>query len=364
MESQLIINFLEELAPPSLQESYDNSGWIVKLGKTCNKALISLDCTPEVIEEARQLGCDLVIAHHPILFKGMKRLTEEHYTEIAIIQAIRSNISLYAIHTNLDNVLHNGINQALAQRIGLENLRILRPMKGHLCKLVIYSPKKETEQVERAMFEAGAGQIGNYSECSFLTNGTGSFTPNSLANPHSGNANQRSIVNENKIEVLVESWKLNQVLQAAKNAHPYEEVAYDVIQLENFHQEVGSGLIGSFPSPVPVQDFLARLKEVLSAQHLKFTAPTKSSIQHPALCGGAGSFLLNDAIRAGADAFLTADLKYHEYFDALGKLMCIDAGHYETEHHVAEHLSSLLKEKFPNFATLISQVNTNPVNYY
>lgn len=364
MESKSIIAFLEELAPPSLQENYDNSGWIVKLNNTCKKALISLDCTPEVVEEARQSDCDLIIAHHPIIFKGIKRLTEDHYTEKAIIQAIRSNISLYAIHTNLDNVLHNGINQALAQRLGLENLRVLRPIKGKLLKLLVYVPQKDTEQVEQAMFKAGAGQIGNYSECSFITNGTGSFTPNNFSNPFIGKPNQRSCVNENKIEVLVPDWKLTKVLEAAKNAHPYEEVAYDVIKLENMHQEVGSGLLGSFPNPIPVQELLAKIKTELSAQQLKFTAPTKSSIQHLALCGGAGSFLLNDAIRAGADAFITADLKYHEYFDALGKLMCIDAGHYETEHHVAEHLSSLLKEKFPNFATLISQVNTNPVNYY
>jgi dinuclear metal center YbgI/SA1388 family protein len=359
-----LIGFLEELAPTSLQEGYDNSGWIVKLNDDFGRALLSLDCTPEVVEEARQEGCDLIISHHPIVFKGLKRLTGQHYTEQAVIMAIQAGISLYAIHTNLDNVLYKGVNQSLAQRLGLERGHILRPMKGQLCKLSIFVPKENTTALEAALFAAGAGRIGNYADCSFLTQGLGSFKPIEGAEPRIGKLGARSFVEENRVEVLVENWRVNAVLQSARLAHPYEEMAYDLVSLENEHQCIGSGWIGFLPKAFPVQEFLDLLKKRLPANALKYTPPIKSSIEKVAICGGAGGFLLPDAIQAGADVLVTADFKYHEYFDAHGKIMVVDPGHYETEHHLPEHISALLKEKFPNFATLISQVNTNPVNYY
>lgn len=359
-----LTGFFEELAPSSLQEGYDNSGWIVRLSDSFNKALLSLDCTPEVVQEAKQEGCDLIISHHPIVFKGLKRLTGQHYAEQAVIMAVQGGISLYAIHTNLDNVLQKGVNQSLAQRIGLERGHILRPIKGQLSKLSIFVPKENTEALEAALFSQGAGRIGNYAECSFLTQGIGSFKPINEAQPTIGELGARSFVKENRVEVLVENWKVNEVLKSARQAHPYEEMAYDLVSLENEHQLIGSGWIGFLPKPLPIQEFLNLIKTSLPAPALKYTAPTKSSIEKVAICGGAGGFLLPDAIRAGADVFLTADMKYHEYFEAVGKIMIVDPGHYETEHHLAEHMSAVLKEKFPNFATLISQVNTNPVNYY
>lgn len=364
LQQNELIGFLDDLAPPSLQESYDNSGWIVKLSDSFKKALLSLDCTPEVVQEAQQEGCDLIISHHPIVFKGLKRLTGQHYTEQAVIMAVQGGISIYAIHTNLDNVLQNGVNQSLAQRLGLERGHVLRPLKGQLSKLSIFVPIENTETLEAALFAAGAGQIGNYADCSFLTQGLGSFKPQNEAQPTIGDLGARSFVNENRVEVLVENWKVNEVLKSARKAHPYEEMAYDLVLLENEHQFLGSGWIGFLPKALPVQEFLDLIKTNLPAHALKYTVPIKSSIEKVAICGGAGGFLLPDAIRAKADVFLTADFKYHEYFDAIGKIMVVDPGHYETEHHLAEHMSTLLKEKFPNFATLISQVNTNPVNYY
>jgi dinuclear metal center YbgI/SA1388 family protein len=361
---QPLIRFFEELAPSSLQEGYDNSGWIVKMGDSFSKALLSLDCTPEVVEEARQEGCDLIIAHHPIVFKGLKRLEGKHYAEEAVIKAIQGGISLYAIHTNLDNVLHRGVNQSLAQRLGLEKGQVLRPMKDQLFKLSIFVPEADTAKLETALFDAGAGRIGNYSDCSFLTQGLGSFQPAEGANPKIGAVGARSFIQENRVEVLVESWRINAVLHSARLAHPYEEMAYDLVKLENHHHFIGSGLVGFLPMALPIHEFLDCIKLQLKASVLKYTPPIKSAVQKIAVCGGAGGFLLPDAIRAGADVFITADFKYHEYFDAHGKIMVVDPGHYETEHHLATHMAALLKEKFPNFATLISRVNTNPVNYY
>jgi dinuclear metal center YbgI/SA1388 family protein len=356
--------FFEELAPSSLQEGYDNSGWIVRISNSFNKALLSLDCTPEVVQEAQQKGCDLIVSHHPIVFKGLKRLTGQHYTEQAVIMAIQAGISLYAIHTNLDNVLYKGVNQSLACRLGLEQGQILRPMKGQLCKLSIFVPVDNTAELEAALFAAGAGRIGNYSDCSFLTQGLGSFKPTQGAAPRIGELEKRSFVTENRVEVLVENWRVNEVLKSARLAHPYEEMAYDLVLLENEHQYIGSGWVGMLPQPLPIQVFFDLVKTQLKASILKYTPPLKSMVQKITICGGAGGFLLPDAIAAGADVLITADFKYHEYFDAHGKIMLVDPGHYETEHHIAEHMSALLKEKFPNFATLISQVNTNPVNYY
>ncbi len=353
---------IQNVAPQAYQESYDNTGWMVQLKESFNKALLTLDCTEAVVEEARQQGCDLIVAHHPLLFKGLKRLTTTHYVERSIISAVQHGISIYACHTNIDNVLHQGVNQEIARRLELEDCRILRPMRGVLYKLVVFVPQAHVEVVEKAMFEAGAGHMGAYDSCSFRSEGQGFFRALKGANPFVGETGERHKEAELRTEVLVEKHLSRVVIQAAKDAHPYEEMAYDLYPLQNTHAERGSGLVGRLKEPMELPDFLHWVKQKLELKVLKYTDPVKARIEKVALCGGSGSFLLPDAMQH-ADAFITGDLTYHQFFEALENILLIDAGHFETEQFTPYVFKQVLSEKFPNFAALISQVQTNPVNY-
>lgn len=358
-----IVRFLEEWAPPVLQESYDNSGLIVgDINQNISKVLISLDCTEEIIDEAIEKGAELIVSHHPIVFKGLKTFTGSNYVERTVMKAVRAGISLYAIHTNLDNV-KTGVNYELATALGCapESLEILRPKAELLDHIVVFSPAENAEEVKKTMHAAGAGAIGEYDECSFSTEGEGAFRPNSNAKPHIGSSGESEKVSEVRVEMICERWKSGAVISAAKQAHPYEEMAHYVTHLSNKDKTIGSGMIGTLSEGLSWEEFLDVIKKNLGATHVKHTKASGGKVEKVAVCGGSGSFLLGDAISKKADVFVTSDFKYHEFFDAEGKIIIADVGHYESEWRTSSLIANKLKGKFTNFAFLLASANTNPV---
>tara|TARA_B110000285_G_C15063370_1_gene583652 strand:+ start:407 stop:1525 length:1119 start_codon:yes stop_codon:yes gene_type:complete len=362
---QAIMDVLEQWAPPVLQESYDNSGLLVgDRTASIDGVLVSLDCTEAVVEEAARRGAGMIVSHHPIVFQGLKRLTGENHVERTVMAAIRHGIALYAIHTNLDNVA-DGVNQKLATAVGClpESLRILRPKPALLNQLVVYVPQEEAGRVQEALYAAGAGQIGAYDECGWSVQGQGTFRPLAGSNPTIGQQDMRSELNETRVEVVVETWKLSQVLAAMKEAHPYEEVAHSVWTLANISGEVGSGMIGELAEPMMEAAFLDQLKTNLGSGAIRHTDLCGKPIRKVAVCGGSGSFLLSDAIRSGADVFVTSDFKYHEFFGAEGRILIADVGHYESEWQTTHLIVSRLNNKFTNFAIHLAEANPNPIHY-
>jgi dinuclear metal center YbgI/SA1388 family protein len=358
-----VTDFLETIAPRSYQESYDNSGLITgQPDWTVTSALITLDCTEEVVEEAIREKCNLIVAHHPIVFKGLKKLTGQNYVERTVIKALKNDIAIYAIHTNLDSV-HQGVNKKIGDLLGLKNLKILSPRKDTLGKLTTFVPRQNTHEVLDALHKAGAGNIGHYKSCSFVSSGTGSFLPVEGAQPHLGEINKPEKTEEDRIEVIFPLHLEKPIISALKKSHPYEEVAFYLHRLENENQEVGSGMIGDLATPEEPIDFLKRLKNVMKAGCVRYTALGSKKIKKIAVCGGSGSFLLNKAISAGADLYISADFKYHEFFDAENKIIIADIGHYESEQFTKDLLMEVLREKFPTFAIIFSNSVTNPISY-
>jgi dinuclear metal center YbgI/SA1388 family protein len=358
-----ILRFFENWAPFSLAEDYDNVGLLVgKHEKEVTRVLVSLDATEEVVKEAREKGCQLLISHHPILFKGIKRLNGQNYVARSIETAIRDDIGLLAVHTNLDHI-QTGVNHKLGQVLGLRNLRVLRPLKNKLQKITVFVPAEQKEPLMQAMHQAGAGNIGNYSQCSFSTQGEGRFLPNDQANPVIGESGKAEKVEETRIEMILPAHSAGQVVQAMKKAHPYEEVAYFLSALENEWQEVGAGMLGELENPMPAAEYLQHIKTQLRVPVIRHTKGNGKPISRVAICGGSGFFLLQDAIAKGADLFLTADIKYHEFFDAESKILLADAGHFETEQFTSEWIMEKLSAQFPNIAVLLSETTTNPVSY-
>ncbi len=364
MKLSEIIEHLEKIAPSSLQEAYDNSGLQVGCpAKVVTKGLICLDVTPTVIIEAIANGCDLIITHHPLIFGSFKKITGATANQKVIVEAIKNDIAIYSIHTNLDNV-STGINRILGQKLGLVNLRILKPTTGLLRKLVTFCPQNEAEAVREAIFGAGAGVIGKYDCCSFNSEGKGSFRGGDDTNQFVGQKGALHFEPEVRIETILPSYLVPKVVNAMIDAHPYEEVAYDVYPLDNAFNEVGSGMMGTLQVPLSEGDFMNLLKKKLHTPSLRHTRLRGGIIKNVAFCGGAGSFLLNDAITSGADAFVTADLKYHQFFDAEDRILMVDAGHYETEQFAKELLYEVVSKKFTNFALSIFKGHDNPVNYF
>ena len=358
-----VTKHLEFIAPPAYQESYDNSGLLTGSPAAPLKGiLVTLDCTEAVVDEAINTGCNLIIAHHPIIFRGLKRLTGSNYVERTVIKAIRNDIAIYAIHTNLDNV-HHGINRKICEKIGLNNLSILAPKALVLSKLVTFVPKEEAGRVLTALHEAGAGQIGNYENCSFSVDGRGTFKPNEKAKPAIGEKFVQEVVDETRVEVIFPSHFQSRLLAALRSAHPYEEVAFYVSRLDNPNQEVGAGMIGQLPHELEPSEFLKRLKLSMDLKVIRHTRLLDQPIKKVAVCGGAGSFLLPYARQAGADAYVSADFKYHEFFDAEDDIVIADIGHYESEVCTKELLGEVLIKKFPNFAIIFSKTVTNPISY-
>ncbi len=364
MKINEIILYLESLAHPSLQEHYDNAGLLTgDPGWECKGIICSLDATEEVVKEAVEKKCNLVVAHHPIIFGGLKSITGKNYAEQAIITAIKNDIAIYAIHTNMDNVIE-GVNGRMAKMLGLKNLSILSPKENTLKKLFTFAPVDHAQKVRNAIFVAGGGHIGNYSECSFNADGTGTFKAGEGTHPFAGEVGRQHQEKEIKIEVIFPSFLENKIVTAMKMAHPYEEVAFDVVSLSNNDLSIGSGLIGEWPDGMEEKKFLVKLKEVFEVPVIRHTSLLNRTIKRVALCGGAGSFLIPKALAAGADVYITADIKYHEFFDANKRMVIADIGHYESEQFTIDLLQENLGQKFPTFAVLKTAVKTNPVNYF
>lgn len=361
---QSIITELEKFAPLAYQETYDNCGLLTgHKEQEVTAALLCLDCTEAIVEEAMQKKCNLIIAHHPIIFTGLKKINGNNYVERTIIKAIQNNIAIYACHTNLDNV-KLGVNKKIADKIGLINQQILVPKKSLLKKLVTFVPATHLEKVRESLFGAGAGNIGNYDSCSFALEGIGSFKGNEHSNPFIGEKGKLSLEKETRLELIYESVNENQILSALKQSHPYEEIAYDIYQLENTYQNIGSGIVGELKAEISEKDFFELLKAVFKLKFLKHTSFLNKTIKKVALCGGSGSFLLKNAINSKSDVYISSDFKYHEFFDAENKILIADIGHYETEQFTPEIFYEIISNKFPTFASYLTETNTNPVNYF
>ncbi len=362
MTVQDICTAMEEWAPLAWQESYDNAGLLVGNRQTPIKGvLISLDCTEAVVDEAIAKGCNLIISHHPIVFKGLKSLTGKNYVERTVIKAIQHNIALYASHTNLDHA-PNGVSYQLAKKLGIKG-QVLKPFQNSLKSLIYFIPTAHEESVRMALHEAGAGNIGEYSSCSFTSDGTGRFTPSVHTNPFIGQANQPESVEEKKVEMIYPAHLESNILQALKQAHPYEEVSYFTYGLGNEWKEVGSGFIGKLPNEMSAEEFIGYVKSTLGIQQIRHTAILSKTISTVAVCGGAGSFLVGEAKKQGADAYISADFKYHEFFDAENTCIICDIGHYESEVMIKDAILDYLSNIFSTFAVLKSDIQTNPVWY-
>jgi dinuclear metal center YbgI/SA1388 family protein len=304
-----------------------------------------------------------VVAHHPIIFNGLKNINGKNYVEKTIITAIKNDIAIYAIHTNLDNQV-SGVNGRIAKILGLQNISVLVAKQNTLKKLYTFAPFDKAEAVRNAIFNAGGGHIGNYSECSFNAEGTGTFKASGGTHPYVGEVGKLHMENEIKIEVIFPFWLEDQIIKAMKQAHPYEEVAYDVVSLSNAHQETGSGILGELPDAVSEIELLSRIKKIFRLSVIRHTELLGKAVQKVALCGGSGSFLIPAALSRGADIYISADIKYHEFFDANGRMVIADIGHYESEQFTIDLLVENLEQKFPNFAVLKTKVQTNPVRYF
>ena len=364
MKLSQLTAYLESLAPLAYQEDYDNSGLIVgHPDDEIYHGLISLDCTEAVVDEAISKNCQVIISHHPIVFKGLKKFNGKTYVERVIQKAITHKIAVYAIHTNLDNVA-TGVNARICETLGLKNCHILSPKNDLLKKLVTFVPLTHADGVSNALFSAGAGHIGNYSETSFNAEGMGTFKGNDNANPYVGESGTRHLEPEVRIETIYPAVLESKLIMALVLAHPYEEVAYDLYAVTNQNQQVGSGMIGELEWPVDESAFLDRIKEKMQTKVIRHSALTGRPVKKVAVCGGSGGFLLKQAIAAGADFFITADYKYHEFFDAEEKLVIADIGHFESEQFTQQLLYELIQEKFATFAVRLTAINTNPVQYY
>ncbi len=365
MKIREIIACLEDFAPRELQESYDNCGLLTGSPQWETKgAILTLDCIENVIDEAIDKKANLIITHHPILFKGLKSITGKTYVERTLIKAIKNDIAIYACHTNLDNVIH-GVNAKIAQKLELKNCRILQTKAQWLKKLVTFVPTDQAAKIRLALFNAGGGHVGNYDHCSFNVEGYGTFRGGTGSKPYTGQAGQDHEEHETRVEIIFPAYRQNLITNALLNAHPYEEVAYDIIGLDNSYSGIGSGMAGLLENEMKPRDFLEYLKRKMNCNLIRHTElAARDTVKTVALCGGAGSFLLSTAKAAGADIFISADFKYHEFFDADGRIIIADIGHYESEQYTKEIFADVLSQKFPNFALHFSKTDTNPVKYY
>ena len=354
---------LEQYAPLELQEKYDNAGLIIGTADMeISAVLISLDITDEVLDEAIQNNCNLIISHHPLIFNGIKRFVEEDLVQRLTVKAIRNNIAVYGMHTNLDNSA-KGLNAWICDILGIKNYRFLSPVKGLLSKLVTFCPIDYADRVRNALFAAGAGNIGNYDCCSYNLEGKGTFRASESANPFVGEKNTVHVEKETRIEVIFPEFTERHLVAALLKNHPYEEVAYDIYHLNNVGF-AGTGMIGDLESPLTEPEFLENVKRKIGIPFIRHSVFCGKKVSRIAVCTGSGAFLIPLARKSGADAFLTADLKYHEFFDANDQMILADIGHYESERFVKDLIYGILIKKFPNFAFLISKINSNPVHYY
>lgn len=358
-----ITNSIEEIAPLNYAESFDNVGLLVGNYHTkVSGVLVCLDTLEDVVDEAIAKNCNLIVSFHPIIFSGMKSLTGKNYVERVVIKAIQNNIAIYATHTALDNA-ENGVNTKICEVLELVNTKILIPQKQTLKKLTTYAPIKNAEQVRTALFNAKAGVIGNYSNCSFNKKGFGTFKPLEKANPTIGKKEELHTEEEIEINVIFQKHKQSNILQSLFNNHPYEEVAYEITTIENNNQEIGMGRIGELKNPQKENNFLHFVAKKMNAKGIRHSKLLGKPIKKVAVLGGSGSFAIKNAIAAKADIYITADVKYHEFYKAENKIVIADIGHYESEQYTKNLLVELLTKKFPNFAIILSEKNTNPIYY-
>lgn len=364
MKINSITTHFQEIAPSALKESYDNVGLLIgNPDEDISSALICLDVTDEVMDEAVKHGCDLIISHHPLIFGGLSKITGRNAAERLVVRAIRENIAVYAVHTNLDNML-NGVNAMLCKKLGLSNTGILQALEGKLNKLVTFCPGDHADKVREALFNAGGGHIGNYDSCSYNLEGYGTFRGGENTNPFVGEKGKLHRENETRIEVIFPEYLRSKLLAALRQSHPYEEVAFDIYPLMNVFEQAGAGMIGVLDQEMGEEEFMLHVKNILGTKVIRHSALTGRRVRSVAVCGGSGAFLIGKAMAAGADVFITADMKYHQFFDADGRMLIADAGHYETEQFTKELLYNVLNEKFPTFALRISHCNTNAVHYF
>jgi len=359
-----IINFLETQAPLYLQEEYDNCGLVCgNSTTTVLGVIVALDLTEEVVDEVIEKGFNLIIVHHPPIFKGLKKIDANDPVTSMILRCIQQNIAIYAVHTNLDNVIW-GVNGEIAARMGLKNVQVLSAKGGTHRQLTTYVPSSHAEKVKNAVFEAGAGAIGLYAECSFSSLGEGTFKALEGANPFIGKKGLRHIEQEQKLEFIFPIHLQAQVMVALKAAHPYETVAYNILPLENHFHELGAGAIGTLPEPVAEKEVLLMLKSIFKTGTIRHSPFTGKPIKTIALCGGSGKSLINNALIMKADLYFTGDLGYHDFFLPNGRMLLADIGHFESEQYTSDLLERVIKEKFPTFAVLKTGIYTNPVNYF
>jgi dinuclear metal center YbgI/SA1388 family protein len=359
-----IISVIEDFAPLALQESYDNAGLLVGgREQIVQGVLLCLDVTEEVIDEAVKKGAGLVIAHHPVIFGGIKKLTGTNFTERVVLKAVRENISIYAAHTNIDSVW-GGVNSRISEKIGLKNPEILSPAGGMLRKLVVFVPRDHASKVREALFKAGAGHIGEYDNCSFNLEGEGSFRGSEDSDPFVGKRGAIHFEKEIRVETIFPGFLENRIIESMIRAHPYEEVAYDIYPLQNRWDRAGMGMVGDLDSDIDAVLFLKKLKDIFGVKTIRHTKLLQKKIKRVALCGGSGSSLIDAARKSGADIYVSGDFRYHDFFEAGAGMMIADIGHYESEQFTIEIFYDLLRKKIPNFAVHFSDVNTNPIHYF
>jgi len=357
-----ILNFLDELAPLSYQENYDNAGLIVgNADDDFSKGLICFDVNERVVNEALSLGCNLIISHHPFLFHPLKKITNQSLVEKILVTAIKNDLALYAVHTNIDNVI-NGVNNCFSNKLLLEHTHILQPKKQLLKKIVCFVPIDYADKVRTALFDAGCGNIGKYDCCSYTMDGIGTFRAEQQTNPFIGEIGKLHLENESRIETVFPAYKENQIVSALIKSHPYEEVAYDIYNLENTHKQVGSGMIGLLPFAMNEAEFLSYVKEKMNLSLIQHSKLSERKIKKVALCGGSGSFLIPDAISQQADVFITGEIHYHDFLTYENTILLASIGHYESENEIKHYLYEKLIEKFTTFA--VSKAETNPIGYY
>jgi len=358
-----ICSCIEEFAPPAWQESWDNCGLLVgNPQQSVSNVLLTVDVTEAVVAEAFDVQAQMIVSHHPLMLAGIKQLTGNNDAQRAIALAIKNDIAIYAAHTNMD-VAPGGVSFRMAAKLGLSDLQVLSPQGAGLQKLVTFIPASHFGQVRQAVFDAGAGHIGNYDSCGYSVEGSGTFRALDGANPFVGAHGTLHTEPEIRFETTFPSRLNRQIVAALLNSHPYEEPAFDIYALQNADTRVGLGVVGMLPAPVSELQFLNQLKETFSMPVIRHTNLKNKKIQRIALCGGSGSSLLSDAVRSKADVFVTADFKYHQFADAVQDILVADIGHFESEQFIKEIFYDLVMKKFPNFAAYFSKVITNPINY-
>jgi dinuclear metal center YbgI/SA1388 family protein len=356
-----IIEKIEKLAPLNLAESWDNVGLLIgDYQKEIKNIMVTLDVTLEVVKEAVEKKIDLIIAHHPIIFKPLKKITMDDYTGQMVCNLIKNDISVYAAHTNLD-IAKGGLNDVLASRLQLNNVKVLKALKNvQLKKIVVFIPDGYQDAVREAMAKEGAGWIGDYSHCTFMTKGTGTFKPLEGTNPFIGKQGQVEKAEEYRLETIVPQDKVGKVIKAMLEVHPYEEVAYDIYPLEIEGEAVGIGRIGTLENEMTFSEFIKLVKNTLNIEYIKYIGNEKSIISKVAICTGSGADFISACVKQKADVYITGDVKYHEaQFAQQNGLNLIDAGHYETENIVVPFLMDYLNDTYQNKGIKIFSAQSN-----